>query len=154
MRVCSALIVAAALGASLSCTGGDAVAPSPPATTVPPIPPVPQGPPKPLESATITIRSSGFVLDTTSAASYTLADLHVYQGGSLLFLNDDIVPHDVLSDPPHIHSDCPEINVAGYLVPGQSRSTGALNRIITCGFHDHTHEGNPRFSGKVTVEQR
>jgi hypothetical protein len=78
----------------------------------------------------------------------------VYQGGRLTFVNMDTTPHDVLSDPPHVHTDCPEINAAGYLVPGQSRSTDPLNRIMACGFHDHTHEGESAFSGKVTIEAR
>jgi hypothetical protein len=60
----------------------------------------------------------------------------------------------VLSDPPHVHTDCPEINAAGYLVPGQSRATDPLNRLMACGFHDHTHEGDPAFAGKVTIEPR
>jgi hypothetical protein len=62
------------------------------------------------------------------------------QGGDITFaLNTDIETHDVLSDPPHIHTDCPEINGAGFLVPGQSRATDPLNRIMTCGFHDPMH---------------
>ena len=89
-----------------------------------------------------------------SASSFTLKDIHVYQGARLTFVNTDVQPHDVLSDPPHIHTDCPELNTAGYLVPGQSRTTDPLNRIMTCGFHDHTHEGDPAFSGKVTIEAR
>ena len=78
----------------------------------------------------------------------------MYQGGQLIFINNDTEPHDILSDPPHIHTDCPEINAAGYLVPGQARGSDPLNRIMTCGFHDHTHEGDAAFAGKVTIEPR
>jgi hypothetical protein len=46
------------------------------------------------------------------------------------------------------------MNTVGFLVPGQSRTTDPLNRITTCGFHDHTHEGHPAFSGKVTIDPR
>jgi plastocyanin len=134
--------------ASVSCSGST---PAQPGTT--PAPAAPLGPPKPLEGATISITSTGFVLDAASAA-FRLADLHVYQGSRLTFVNTDNTPHDVLSDPPHVHTDCPEINAAGYLVPGQSRSTDPLNRILACGFHDHTHEGESAFAGKVTVEPR
>ena len=66
----------------------------------------------------------------------------------------DAVPHDVLSDPPHVHTDCPEFNAAGFIVPGQARSTDPLSRILSCGFHDHLHESDSRFVGKVTVETR
>jgi hypothetical protein len=78
----------------------------------------------------------------------------VYQGSRLTFVNQDNVPHDIQSDPPHIHTDCPEIGGAGFLVPGQAKSTDPLNRLVSCGFHDHHHEDDPRFSGRVTVELR
>jgi len=124
-------------------------------SAAPPPPPVivPAGPPKPLDGATVRITATGFVMDASSTA-FAVSDLHVYQGSRLTFVNTDNTPHDVLSDPPHIHTDCPEINAAGYLVPGQSRATDPLNRIMTCGFHDHTHEGEPPFAGKVTIESR
>ena len=130
---------------------GQAPAPSPP---VPAPPTVPAGPPRPLDGATITITSSGFRLDRASAASFDINDLHVYEGGRLTFVNDDSDPHDVLSSPFGAHNDCPEINVAGYLVPGQSRATGPLTHLTPCGFHDHVHEGNPAFGGRVTAEAR
>jgi hypothetical protein len=116
--------------------------------------PVPAAPPRPLESASIAITTGGLVLDPALAGSYALATLRVYQGGTLTFTNRDQVPHDILSSPPQTHTDCPEINRVGFLVPGQSRSTQALNRLVTCGFHDHTHEGDPRWEGRVTIEAR
>lgn len=85
---------------------------------------------------------------------YTLDSLRVYQGAQLTFINSDAQTHDVLSDPPHIHTDCPELNTAGFLVPGQSRTTDPLNRIMVCGFHDHTHEGDAAYAGKVSIEAR
>src|SRR5438046_795897 len=36
----------------------------------------------------------------------------------------------------------------------QSRATDPLNRIMSCGFHDCTHEGEDAFAGKVTIEAR
>jgi hypothetical protein len=140
--------------AALACgaCGSDSPVPAPSAPA--PTPPAAAGPPKPLEGASITITPAGFTLDRTSAAAFSINDLHVYQGARLTFLNGDVQPHDVLSDPLHIHTDCPEINAAGYLVPGQSRATDPLNRLRTCGFHDHTSEGNDAFAGKVTIESR
>ena len=125
-----------------------------PAPTAAPLPTPAPGPPTPLSGATITILASGFSLDATSAASYPLSDLHVYQGSQLLFINADIDTHDVLSDPFGAHNDCPELNTAGFLVPGQSRATVPLTILRTCGFHDHSHEGDPAFGGKVTIEPR
>jgi hypothetical protein len=138
---------------TLAC-GGATSAPAPSAANPTPTPTPAAGPPKPLDTATITIVASGFTLDAASASAFKLSDLHVYQGSRLTFVNKDISTHDVLSDPPHIHTDCPEMNTAGFLVPGQSRTTDPLNRITTCGFHDHTHEGDPAFSGKVTIDPR
>jgi hypothetical protein len=137
-----------------SACGGGSSAPAPTAVAPAPTPTPPPGPPKPLDGATITITATGFTLDAVSASAFKLNDIHVYQSARLTFINKDIQPHDVLSDPPHIHTDCPEVNAAGYLVPGQTRATDPLNRIMTCGFHDHTHEGDPAFSGKVTIEAR
>jgi hypothetical protein len=130
--------------------GGNTPAPAP----SPPVPPVPVGPPKPLDGATITITASGFRLDTVSAASFDLSNIRVYQGTRLTFVNNDTMTHDVLSDPTGLHNECPEINAAGYLVPGQSRATDPLNRLTSCGFHDHNREGNPAFAGRVTAEAR
>jgi hypothetical protein len=78
---------------------------------------VPAGPPKPLEGATITITSTGFRLDAASAAFVDINALQVCQGARLTFINSDNDPHDVLSSPFGLHNDCPEINIAGYLVP-------------------------------------
>jgi hypothetical protein len=142
------LMVAAAV-AALSC-GGESPASATPATP----PPSTAGPAKPLENATITISAAGFALDGASAAVFAIGELRMYQGARLTFMNRDSVPHDVLSDPLHVHTDCPEINAVGFLVPGQTRATDPLNRIVLCGFHDHLHEGDTRFAGRVAVETR
>ena len=86
--------------------------------------------------------------------TFKIGELRLYQGARLTFVNQDSVPHDVLSDPPHIHTDCPEFNAAGFIVPGQTRNTDPLSRIVSCGFHDHLRESDSRFVGKVTVETR
>lgn len=137
--------------AVLSCGGGmSPAASSAPAPTPTPAP----GPPTPLSGATITINATGFSLDAISAKSYPLGDLHVYQGSSLTFINADTQTHDVLSDPFGAHNDCPELNTAGFLTPGQSRTTVPLTVLRSCGFHDHQNEGNALFGGKVTIEAR
>jgi hypothetical protein len=106
----------------------------------------------PLDGVSISITSRGLVVDPKSP--FPLAALRVYQGARLTFTNTDNVPHDILSDPVGAHNDCPEINAAGFLTPGQPRATDPLNRIMTCGFHDHNHEGDDAFGGKVTIEAR
>jgi len=149
----SRLSIIALLAVTAAC-GGQNTSPAAPVVPTPTPPAVPAGPPKPLEGATITITSSGFRLDPASAALFDINDLHVYQGARLMFINNDNDPHDVLSSPFGLHNDCPEINVAGYLVPGQSRATDPITHLTPCGFHDHNHEGNPAYGGRVTAEPR
>jgi hypothetical protein len=134
----------------LSACSSDSPMPAPSQTP----PPAPASRPKALEGATIIITPAGLMLDASSAAAFGLDDLHVYQGTRLTFINNDNDPHDMLSGPFGLHNECPEINAAGYLVPGQSRSTDPLNRLASCGFHDHNREGNPAFGGRVITETR
>ena len=120
--------------------GSGTVAPSSGLTV--PAPSSPSGPPPPNNGAAISVPSTGF----------SIRDVHILQGFRLTFVNGDIEPHDIMSDPFHVHTDCPEINVVGFLTPGQSRTSDPLNTIRTCGFHDHDHEGDERFHGTVSVE--
>lgn len=121
------LALVAAVLATLSCADSPpAPGPNPPVDTPPPA----GGPPKPLETVTITITNQGFSLDSAAAAVFTLETLRVYQGSRLTFLNRDTIPHDIQSGPPHIHTDCPEVAGAGFLVPGQMKSTNPLDRLV------------------------
>src|SRR5438128_1793046 len=101
MAVKWASVAAAAVLAIASCGGGGTMAPTAAPAPVPP--PVAQSPPKAVDGATITIKSTGFVLDKASAAFFSLSDLHVYQGATLTFVNEDFQPHDIMSDPFHVH---------------------------------------------------
>ena len=149
------LLIAALLAARVACGGGNASQQPVPVVPTPTPPPVPAGPAKPLEGATITITAGGLRLDSASAAVFDINNLHVYVGGRLTFVNDDNDPHDMLSGPFGLHNDCPEINAAGYLVPGQSRATDPLTHLTkACGFHDHNREGNAAFGGTVIAEAR
>jgi len=56
------------------------------------------------------------------------------------------------SDPIQVHTDCPPINNAGFLNPGQRGTTGVLDVKRTCGFHDHTNENDPTFKGRIVIE--
>src|SRR5262245_21432137 len=133
-------IVAAGIVWTAACGGNSmpptSPAPPAPAPATPPPPPAPVAPPKATDGASFTVTRRGFVNDPSSP--YQITDLHIYQGGRLTVTNTDTEPHDILSDPPHIHTDCPEMNTAGYLVPGQTHVTDPFNRLVTCGFHDHT----------------
>jgi plastocyanin len=108
-----------------ACGGGSPSSPSPGATT------------------TITITSAG-----VSAAQITIAP-----GTRVAFVNSDTRAHNMTSDPHPEHTDCPEINTVGLLQPGQSRETGNLNAVRTCGFHDHDNPppGGARWTGRITI---
>ena len=150
-RVLLVATIALAIGA-LAC-GGEAGAPAAPSPQ-PPQPTAPSGPPKALEGVTITITAAGFNLDSATARLFAIDALHVYQGTQITFVNQDNIAHDIQSDPPFVHTECPEVASAGFVVPGQSKSTAPLDRLISCGFHDHFHEGDPRYSGRAIIEAR
>ena len=69
----------------------------------------------------------------------------------MTFVNNNTRPHDMNSNPHPEHTDCPELNV-GFLSPGQSRTSENLNRVRTCGFHDHNQESNTSLQGTVIIQ--
>jgi hypothetical protein len=75
----------------------------------------------------------------------------VAAGGRVRFVNNDARPHALSSDPHPIHTDCPEINSAGLLVPGGSGTTGALMTPRTCGIHDHNDPGNAAWMSRIVI---
>jgi plastocyanin len=93
-------------------------------------------------STTITITTSG-----VSPQSIT-----VPPGTRVTFTNNDSRRHDMESDPHPEHTDCPEINQVGVLQPGQSRETGNLNTVRTCGFHDHDQPTANSLRGSIRIQ--
>ena len=57
--------------------------------------------------------------------------LSVPRGSRVTFVNNDSRTHEIDSDPHPTHTDCPEINQIGFLSPGQSHETAALNLYST-----------------------
>jgi hypothetical protein len=55
------------------------------------------------------------------------------------------------SDAHPVHTDCPEISV-GVINPGESRQTGSLNTVRTCGYHDHNQSTNTALQGTITIQ--
>jgi plastocyanin len=94
------------------------------------------------DSATITITSSG-VVDVNAVT--------IRQGGRVTFVNNHTRPHDMSSDPHPEHTDCPPLDQVGFLSPGQSRTSGNLNTVRACGFHDHNEPGTTGLQGRITV---
>jgi plastocyanin len=125
--VAAGLVTAAALAAAMACGGGS----SSPSSPSPP----PSGGP------TITITAQGA----------SPRQLTVPPGTRVRFVNNDTRSHNMTSDPHPEHTDCPEINQAGFLQPGQSRETGNLVTVRTCGFHDHDNPTNQNLQGEIII---
>jgi len=100
--------------------------------------------PSPGGETTITITSSGV----------SPSQVNISQGTRVLFVNNDTKSHNVASDPHPEHTDCPPINNVGLLQPGQSRETGNMTTVRTCGFHDHDDPppGGVKFSGRIVIQ--
>ena len=102
----------------------------------------PSGPDAPPPGPLITISTAGIV---------SPKELTVSPGARVLFTNSDARRHDVTSDPHPEHTDCPEINQVGVLTTGQTRETGNLVAVRTCGFHDHDNPDNTNLQGRIVV---
>ena len=109
-----------------ACGGGSSSSPSPP----------------PSNPYTITITNAGIVAPT---------ELTVPPGTRVAFVNNHTRRHDMASDPHPEHDDCPEINQAGGLAAGQTKETGNLVQVRTCGFHDHDDPSNGGLKGRIVV---
>jgi hypothetical protein len=73
-------------------------------------------------------------------------------GSRVTFVNNDSRNHEMNSDPHPTHGDCPGINQVGFLTPNQSRTSGNLNTVRTCGFHDHLLDTNTSLQGTIIVQ--
>jgi plastocyanin len=96
----------------------------------------------PTATDTITITSSG-----ANPRSITISP-----GTRVTVINNDGRAHDMASDPHPEHTTCPELNQVGFLSPGQSRASGNLKTVRTCGFHDHTDPGNTSLTGTIRIQ--
>jgi len=91
------------------------------------------------------------VMTITAAGVVTPKELIVSPGSRVLFVNNDTRRHDMTSDDHPDHLECPAINQVGVLNPGQSRETGNLVTVRTCGFHDHDNPNNNNLNGRIIV---
>lgn len=121
-----AWVVGAVLAVAAACGGGSDS--------------MPTSPTPPSGGTTITIQQNG-VMNPSA--------LTVSQGTRVTFINNDSFRRDMHSDPHPTHGDCPEIDQVGVLNPGQSRETGNLNTVRTCGYHDHD---DPTKRGTIRIQ--
>jgi plastocyanin len=88
---------------------------------------------------------------TITASGLEPRDVTISSGQVVRFVNNDNRPHEMLTTPHLMHTDCPPINNVGNLSPGASRDTAALNTVRICGFHDHLNPDDTRFRGQINV---
>lgn len=88
---------------------------------------------------------------TISASGVSPKELTVPVGSRVLFVNNDTRRHDMACDPHPEHNDpeCSGINNVGLLNPGESRETGNLVVVRTCGFHDHDNPPATQAAGNI-----
>jgi plastocyanin len=91
------------------------------------------------------------VITISSSGVASPRQLTVSPGTRVLFTNSHSRRHDMTSDPHPDHLDCPELNQVGLLNPGQSRESGNLVAVRSCGFHDHEDPDNANLRGTITV---
>lgn len=124
--------VAAALSLLLAACGGKS-ATSPSDTS---------GAPGP-SGATVTILAGGVLSPKV---------VQITVGQSVTFVNNDNRSHDMTSDPHPTHTQCPAINAAGTIAPGQTKLTNALSTVTSCGFHDHGDPENVNLQGTIAIK--
>jgi plastocyanin len=94
-------------------------------------------------TTTVTIDASGRV---------TPNDITVSAGSRVTFINNHNRNHEMTSNPHPEHSDCPAINDVGFIQPGQTKQTGNLTVVRTCGFHDHNEPSNTALQGVIRIQ--
>ena len=88
---------------------------------------------------------------TITASGANPRNIQIALGTRVLFVNNDSRPHNMTSDPHPSHTDCPDIDQAGFLAAGQSRETGNLVVARTCGFHDHDMPSQANLQGQIVI---
>ena len=137
-KAISCLVFALLTFVAASCgSGGTPSAPSP--TPVPSPNPAPV--PTPVPARVVTITPSGV----------SPAVLVTSVGTRVTFVNNDVIPHDVLGGPDPSTPGCPEMDSVGFLTPGQSRQTATLEKPGTCEYHDHSFH-SPLFNGRIIIQ--
>ncbi len=122
------------------CSGSGAVPTSPttPVTTAPAA-----GAPAPSPSTTVI---------TVSAAGVSPQVLTIPVGARVTFTNADNRAHDFAGGPDPNRPECPEIDGAGFVAPGQSKQTGVFGVARTCQYHDHAYLGVAAFTGRIVIQ--
>jgi len=87
---------------------------------------------------------------TIARAGVSPKELTIAVGGRVTFVNNDVIPHDIAGGPDPAHPDCPELDVVGFLTPGQQRATAAFATARTCEYHDHSFHSDI-MNGRILI---
>ena len=79
-------------------------------------------------------------------------EIRVKRFAHVTFVNNDTRPHSMVSDPIDEHTQCPSVNRVGFLQPGESRETFALDLTGVCGYHDHLNKPDATLKGRIVIE--
>jgi len=129
------------LAVLVAACGSMPASPSTPSPSPAPAPAPSPAPAPPADSATVTITPFGMMPYEATVAA----------GGRVTFVNRDLVVHDIQGGIDPDHRDCPEIDIVGFLQPGQSRATSPLPTARTCDYHDHTEQDHHGFTGRIVI---
>ena len=89
---------------------------------------------------------------TITAAGVSPQRITVAPGTRVTFINSDSRTHEMNSDPHPTHGDCPAIDDVGFLAAGQTKQTGNLTVVRTCGYHDHNQPTVTSLQGQIIVQ--
>jgi plastocyanin len=134
VRFASGFGIAAAIALTVWACGGDGGGGNPGQPTPPP--------------------SSGGTIPTITITANGVdpKEINIHSGQAVRFVNNDNAPHEMLTTPHLMHTDCPSINDVGRLDPGASKNTSGLSVVRICGFHDHLNPDNQAFRGQINVD--
>jgi plastocyanin len=96
----------------------------------------------PVQTTTITITSAGV----------SPRQIIVSAGARVTFINQDTRQHEMNSNPHPTHGHCPAIDDVGFIAAGQTKLTGNLTVVRTCGYHDHQNDTNTSLQGQIIVQ--
>lgn len=125
-----------------ACGGGGASAPTTPTATAAAAPPANTPAPPPVVNTVVTVSGTGLSPQVIT----------IPVGARVTFTNTDNRPHDFSGGPDPATPECPEIDAAGFVVPGQSKQTGVFTTARTCRYHDHAYLGVAAFTGRIVIE--
>ena len=131
---------AALAAVAMGCGGGSGSGGGGTVTTPTPTPT--PGTTPPVATTTITITANGV----------SPQRIIVPVGSRVTFINNDNRTHEMNSDPHPTHGECPAIDDVGFMTPGQTKLTGNLTVVRTCGFHDHNQPTVTARTGQIIVQ--